>query len=59
MQNDTDLFGTMQIVSVSWLSSKKKELSSKLWMQDWFRNQNIGSIISCLGTAVNKGHQEN
>ena len=45
-----------QIVSVSWLSSKKNvTLCFKLWLQDQFHNQNIGSFVSWLLVALNKG----
>ena len=41
---------------MQWSSSKKNEQSAQLqWLQDRFRNQNIGSFVSSLGIAVNKG----
>ena len=47
------------MVSVSWLSSKKKVTLclATVWLQDRFRNQNIGSFVSCLGIARGAGSE--
>ena len=44
-----------QIVSVSWLSSKKNITLLSYDCKTSFANKNIGSFTSCLGIAVNKG----